>query len=416
MCKSNDSSNENIETTMTNEGAAAAANESPSSSSSDDETKTQPASAAEERFSWWRGAGIKPNSGKDLGIFESSLEDRANCLSLWSLSYLNPLLGLGSRKVLDAGDVGVPSGQDRAERAYNGTMEAWLEQVEKTTLQNESLRTTYKEALARCTTDEQKEKVKEPTWKEPSIASSLMKSFGLFQITLAIVYYVISALLAFVPVLILNNLVTYFQHYSRFGDEVPFEDAIADPWILVAMLGVIPAINSSLQTRHQAIMAHCGVFVRTAVSAMLYQKSLKVSAAGRAKTSTGQVVNMMSNDTMQLQRFLQFIGMTMVAPIQIVVALYLIFQEVSVSVVLLSGRYKDECHLSTIYQSSVAHPFVCSFYLLITITLLTGWKCHLGRCCLHGRLGSHQHDGLLCRFQNETQGPQILRSPRQNDE
>jgi ABC-type multidrug transport system fused ATPase/permease subunit len=61
---------------------------------------------------------------------------------------------------------------------------------------------------------------------------------------------------------------------------------------------------------------------------MLYRKALRVSAGGRAKTSTGQVVNMMSNDTMQLQRFLQFGGMTLVAPVQIIVALYLIYQEV----------------------------------------------------------------------------------------
>merc|ERR1712159_163780 len=71
-----------------------------------------------------------------------------------------------------------------------------------------------------------------------------------------------------------------------------------------------------------------GVFVRTAVSTMLYRKALRVSAAGRAKTSTGQVVNMMSNDTMQLQRFLQFVGMTMVAPVQIILALILIYKQV----------------------------------------------------------------------------------------
>ena len=79
-------------------------------------------------------------------------------------------------------------------------------------------------------------------------------------------------------------------------------------------------------------MAHCGVFVRTAVSTLLYHKALSVSAAGRAKTSTGQVVNMMSNDTMQLQRFLQFGGMTLVAPVQIFVALFLIFRQVSLLV------------------------------------------------------------------------------------
>jgi len=70
------------------------------------------------------------------------------------------------------------------------------------------------------------------------------------------------------------------------------------------------------------------VFVRTAVSTMLYRKALTVSAAGRAMTSTGQVVNMMSNDTMQLQRFLQFAGFTIIAPLQIIIALVLIYKQV----------------------------------------------------------------------------------------
>lgn len=273
------------------------------------------------------GGGITPQSGKDLGIMERSLEDRANCFSSWSLAYLNPLLALGSRKVLDEGDVGVPSDEDRAERAYRSTEAAWTDQVRKAKLHNDKLRGPYEAALARCTTEEERRKIPEPKWMEPSIAGALMRSFGPCRFALALFFYVISALLAFVPVIILNDLVKYFQHYAQFGPEVPY-DGLANPWVLVAGLGVLPVAMSALQTRHQAIMAHCGVFVRTAVSAMLYQKSLKVSAAGRAKTSTGQVVNMMSNDTMQLQRFLQFVGLTLVAPIQIVVALYLIFQQV----------------------------------------------------------------------------------------
>lgn len=286
--------------------------------------------AEDKHYPWWRGGGVIPKSGKDFGIMEQSLEDRANCLSIWSLTYLNPLLSLGSHKVLDEGDVGVPSDQDRAERAYQGARAAWMEQVEKSNKRNEVLRAAYEAALARCTTDEQKKKVPEPIWKEPSISSSLVTSFGGLRITMALIYYIISALLSFGPVLILNDLVSYFEHYRQFGPDVPFEAGLfgVNPWVLVAGLGVIPFLMSALQTRHQAIMAHCGVFVRTAVSTLLYRKSLKVSAAGRATTSTGQVVNMMSNDTMQLQRFLQFIGLTMVAPIQIVVALYLIFQQV----------------------------------------------------------------------------------------
>ena len=66
----------------------------------------------------------------------------------------------------------------------------------------------------------------------------------------------------------------------------------------------------------------------TAVSTLPYEKSLSVSAAGRAATSTGQVVNMRSDDTSQLQRFIQFGGMTMVAPLQIIISLILIYQQV----------------------------------------------------------------------------------------
>lgn len=281
----------------------------------------------EDRYPWWRGGGLKPTSGRDFGIWDRSLEDQASCFNRWSLSFLNPLLELGSRKVLDADDVGVPSEQDLSERAYQGAKKAWDDQVVKANEANAKLREEYEAAKAKCTTEEERAKVPEPKWKEPHISSALVASFGAGMLYLAIIYYVLASLLAFVPVMILNDLVRYFEHYNQFGDTVDY-DWIAHPWVEVVALGVVPMINTTLQTKHQAIMAHCGVFVRTAVSTMLYQKSLKVSAAGRAKTSTGQVVNMMSNDTMQLQRFLQFIGLTIVSPITIIIALYLIFQQV----------------------------------------------------------------------------------------
>ena len=42
--------------------------------------------ASVERFPWWRGGGIKPQNGTDLGVWDESLEDRANLLSLWWMS------------------------------------------------------------------------------------------------------------------------------------------------------------------------------------------------------------------------------------------------------------------------------------------------------------------------------------------
>jgi hypothetical protein len=115
-----------------------------------------------ERYPWWRGTGIKPQKGADFGVFDSSLEDRADCLSLWSLSYLHPLLSLGSRKVLDANDVGVPSEQDRAEVAYEGTMKAWDSQYILTQEANAKLKEEHTAALEACATNEARAALQEP--------------------------------------------------------------------------------------------------------------------------------------------------------------------------------------------------------------------------------------------------------------
>jgi hypothetical protein len=68
----------------------------------------------------------------------------------------------------------------------------------------------------------------------------------------------------------------------------------------------------------------------TLVFTLLFSKALTVSALGRVQTSTGQVVNMMSNDTQQLQCFLKFFGLTLVAPTQIIISLILIYRQVGV--------------------------------------------------------------------------------------
>jgi len=110
-----------------------------------------------ERFPWWRGGGVIPKSGREFGVFEKSLEDRANFFELWWMSYLNPLLDLGSRKVLDSEDVGIPSAQDRAEKAYSSAKKAWDEQVELCRIKNEPLIKLQKERDAELKQQEQKE-------------------------------------------------------------------------------------------------------------------------------------------------------------------------------------------------------------------------------------------------------------------
>ena len=279
-----------------------------------------------EHYPWWCGGGIKPRNGADLGVFEKSLEDRANLLSRMIFAYLNPLLALGSRKVLDAGDVGVPSMQDRAETAYEGCMEKWEEQLRKCEEANKLIRAAHQAKLDKCTTEEEKKKLPPLKLKEPSIFTALFVSFGPWRIFWAMIAYLVSALLSFAPVLILKDLVSYFE-FTASGAPGKYNSYV-NPWVEVIALGILPVITSILQNHNSSVFAHCGVYIRAAVSTMLYRKALRVSGPGRAKTSTGQVVNMMSNDTTQLQRFMQFAGLTFVAPVQMAIALWLIYRQV----------------------------------------------------------------------------------------
>lgn len=256
-------------------------------------------------------------------VHEKSLEDQANCISEWFLQYLSPLLKLGSMKVLDQNDIGVPSEQDRASRAFHLMGQAWQIQCEKAAKINKNRKEKYDAKYAKMT-PKQKTKCKPFLEQDPSIAHALANSFGVCAIIMSIAYYILSALLQFIPVMILEDLVKYFETVNT---NTPHQ-TIFHPWVEVVALGLTPFLTSLLQTRSQCIFQHASVFVRTAISTLLYEKSLSVSAAGRAATSTGQVVNMMSNDTTQLQRFIQFAGMTLVAPLQIIIALVLIYRQV----------------------------------------------------------------------------------------
>jgi len=275
-----------------------------------------------------------------------SNEDEASCLSSWLLLYVSPLLRLGAIKVLEPEDVGPPSRCDRAKLCHETVYKLWTAEVAHIRAVNIRDKLAHDARIAKLPTNATKQR----RWKEaggrtyqpknPRLAMVLWNAFGYWRVWYAVALYILSALLQFMPVLILTDLVKYFQISSGGGGggggeggnmETTTEEYRAllfHPWGNVAGLFVFPVIVSLLQTRSQVILNHCAIFIRTSVSTLLFSKALTISAAGRAQTSTGQVVNMMSNDTQQLQRFLQFFGFTLVAPIQIVISLVLIYQQV----------------------------------------------------------------------------------------
>jgi len=256
-------------------------------------------------------------------VHENSLEDQAGFVSTYLLSYLNPILRLGATRVLQPEDLGATSKRYLASDTFEKLTAAWEVQVSKANGINEKKKVAYDAKLAKMT-EQQREKAKPFVERKPRLAKALYNSFGVNRCLVATALYVMSAVLQFAPVLIMEDLIKFFEA----GGTTEKYKGYVHPWIEVAALGVFPLLISLLQTRSQAIFLNAAIFVRTGLSTMLYKKSLSISSSGRAATSTGQVVNMMSNDTQQMQRFIQFVGMILIAPMQIIVSLVLIFRQV----------------------------------------------------------------------------------------
>ena len=336
-----------------------------------------------------------------------SFEDRARPWQHWTLSYLNPLLRLGARKVLAVEDCGKPSHGDSASFVHGTVVAAWEEEVERAQVETKRLQEKEAEKKARtarrkkkkaggmstaqivaatgdddpkqvveaeesstaqivaATDDDKKqggpeaESFKMPNGSipqskpriiHPSLTRAIFKAFWPWRVVYAILLLFLSSLLSFVPILLLNDLVKYAEALNA-GLE---HDGYVNPWVEVAGLFVVPLVASILLTRHMVIMQHCAVFARTACSTLLFQKALRVSPSGRARTNTGQVVNMMSVDTNVIMRFVQLAGMTVVTPLQIVISLVLIEKQVGSATWVGIGFLFALIPLNAIIFSSVA--------------------------------------------------------------
>ena len=78
-----------------------------------------------------------------------------------------------------------------------------------------------------------------------------------------------------------------------------------------------------------------GMWIRSSMTSSIYRKSLRVSPQGKADSTTGEVVNLMSVDTQRLVDMMPYINMLWSSPLQISIALYFLWQTLGPSV--LSG-------------------------------------------------------------------------------
>lgn len=222
---------------------------------------------------------------KDLPPYAAdalSSEDQAGILSSWLLLYLTPLLKLGATKPLETADVGPPSKADRAMVCHAKVNDLWVVEVARVRELNAEGKAKHEEKLGKLSANatlKQRKKIGTFVPTPPNLAKVLWNAFGYWQIWLATFLYVIAALIQFMPVLILNDLVGYFES----PNPSEYKALLFHPWGNVVGLFVFPLIVSLLQTRSQVILNHCAIFIRTSVSTLLFSKALTITRRDERK-------------------------------------------------------------------------------------------------------------------------------------
>nr|CAH8871416.1 unnamed protein product [Trichobilharzia regenti] len=104
--------------------------------------------------------------------------------------------------------------------------------------------------------------------------------------------------------------------------------------------GYLYAIAIFIDTSVQSLILQCyfhvvfslGMNIKTVITASVYRKSLRLSNKARYKSTTGQVMNLMSSDAQQFVQLMPFINILWSGPFQITISMVLLWRELGPAV------------------------------------------------------------------------------------
>lgn len=166
----------------------------------------------------------------------------------------------GRKKVLGLEDLYQPLAEHNADKLGNQLEKAWQEELNKQRSKNH----------------------------KPSLMSAGLKVFG-FDIALRGTILLIAEMLFKVTMpIFLGGVVRYYAN--------PEQSNISEAYLYSA--GIIACSFFSVITQHSLMLSNltCGMRIRVAACSMIYRKSLKLSKTAMVNTTSGQIVNLLSND------------------------------------------------------------------------------------------------------------------------
>uniref|UniRef100_A0A671UTP6 Multidrug resistance-associated protein 4-like n=1 Tax=Sparus aurata TaxID=8175 RepID=A0A671UTP6_SPAAU len=274
---------------------------------------------------------VKTNPAATAGLFSK--------IFFW---WLNPLFRIGYKRRLEEDDLYEVLAEDGSERLGQELHRHWDHEVQMAT--KELRKPQLSKAIIKC------------YWKPYAV-------LGFFTL--------LEEVIKVIQPVILGLLIRYFEDYDS-----------GDSGALHRSLGYAAALSIcsiGLALLHHLYFFHvqrAGMKIRVAMCHMIYKKALCLSSSAMGKTTTGQIVNLLSNDVNKFDEVTIFLHFLWVGPLQAAAVVGLLWVEIGPSclagmVVLMFLMPLNTC-LWLIFHT------LTSMYVLYHI-----WSCNwISLCCL----------------------------------
>ncbi|XP_023819171.1 multidrug resistance-associated protein 4-like [Oryzias latipes] len=220
----------------------------------------------------------------------------ANIFSKFFFWWLNPLFRIGSKRRLDEDDIFEVLPEDRSDHLGEELKRFWDQEVVNASKEMQT--PSLAKAMIRC------------YWKSYSV----LGIFNLFEEIIKVVQPVV-----------LGKMIEYFENYDP-DNAKAFHETLG----YAAGLSILTISMVSYQLYvYQVQMA--GMKIRVAMCHMIYQKALSLSNSAMGKTTTGQIVNLLSNDVNKFDEVTIHLHFLWVAPLQAAVVVGLLWMEIGPS-------------------------------------------------------------------------------------
>ncbi|XP_055263306.1 ATP-binding cassette sub-family C member 4-like [Moschus berezovskii] len=222
---------------------------------------------------------------------------KANFCSRLFVWWLNPLFKIGHKQKLEPDDMYSVLPEDRSQRLGEELQGYWDQEVK------------------RARKDKQ----------EPSLMKAIVQCYWKSYLIWGMFTFLEEGTKVVQPIF-LGKMVSYVENYDPANSA-----ALHEAYGYAAGLSACVLLWAVLHHFYFCHIQRVGMRLRVAVCHMIYRKALRLSSSAMGKTTTGQIVNLLSNDVNRFDQVTMFFHYLWVGPLQAIAVTTLLWMEIGMS-------------------------------------------------------------------------------------